>query len=324
MSNNNMMNNNTMINSNMSNSNMMNNNMMINNNRPNNNMMNNNTMINNNRPNNNNIMNNNTMINNNRSNNNNMINNSNSMLNNNSMMNSTLLNNPFPMNNMNNMMLNSTLMPNYNPFASNPFPNTTNTFPLNPLLNTNTLMSQSISSNPHSFMSLFPLGMNHMPFPLFNPNLNSPMNQNFNNFNFIGINGLNNNNDLNNIPRANNSIIGSHNSVDLDIGGDNDYIKLKKQFIKELDEYQYKNKDKFDNALVEEECSICLAKYKITDIVKLLPCRHAFHKKCIKKWLSNEEHNKCPLCNLDIQNEINKKKKELEKHIYEAEHEDDD
>jgi hypothetical protein len=268
--------------------------------------------------------NNNTMINNNRSNNNNIINNSNSMLNNNSMMNSTLLNNPFPMNNMNNMMLNSTLMPNYNPFASNPFPNTTNTFPLNPLLNTNTLMSQSISSNPHSFMSLFPLGMNHMPFPLFNPNLNSPMNQNFNNFNFIGINGLNNNNNLNNIPRANNSIIGSHNSVDLDIGGDNDYIKLKKQFIKELDEYQYKNKDKFDNALVEEECSICLAKYKITDIVKLLPCRHAFHKKCIKKWLSNEEHNKCPLCNLDIQNEINKKKKELEKHIYEAEHEDDD
>ena len=112
------------------------------------------------------------------------------------------------------------------------------------------------------------------------------------------------------------------NSFDSDY--DENFAKLKKQFVKELDEYQYKNKDKFDNALVEEECSICLAKYKITDIVKLLPCRHAFHKKCIKKWLSNEEHNKCPLCNLDIQNEINKKKKELEKHIYEAEHEDDD
>ena len=103
-----------------------------------------------------------------------------------------------------------------------------------------------------------------------------------------------------------------------------EYTKLKNQFIKELDEFQYKNKDKFDDTLIENECSICLCKYKNTDILKLLPCKHPFHKKCIKKWLSNEEHNKCPLCNFDIKSEIQKKKEELNKHIYEEEHAEDD
>ena len=39
--------------------------------------------------------------------------------------------------------------------------------------------------------------------------------------------------------------------------------------------------------------------------------------------MENKDNNECPLCNLDIKAEINKKKAELEKHIYEAEHEDD-
>ncbi len=106
-------------------------------------------------------------------------------------------------------------------------------------------------------------------------------------------------------------------------GNNADFNKLKKQFIKELDTYQYKNKDKFDSSMIEDECSICLCKYKITDMLTLLPCKHGFHKKCIKKWLSNDEHNKCPLCNLDIKAEVNKRKADLEKHIHDDEHEDD-
>lgn len=93
---------------------------------------------------------------------------------------------------------------------------------------------------------------------------------------------------------------------------------LKDQFFKELDEFQFKNKDKFQDALTDDnECSICLGKYKITDKIKELPCRHIFHKKCIKNWL--ERSDKCPLCQFDIQNEINKRKEELERHIYEEE-----
>ena len=158
------------------------------------------------------------------------------------------------------------------------------------------------------------------------------MNQNFNNFNFIGFNDiLNRRNDNNPRPTSRrNPLLGDYLPPQLQPYLNNanyqnvDYLKLKKQFIKELDEFQYKNKDKFDSSLVESECSICLCKYKITDILKILPCSHPFHKKCIKKWLSNEDHNKCPLCNRDIKSEVLKRKAELEKHIHDEENDDDD
>lgn len=42
-------------------------------------------------------------------------------------------------------------------------------------------------------------------------------------------------------------------------------------------------------------CSICLADYKATDVIRLLPeCRHLFHVKCIDKWL--KAHPSCPVC----------------------------
>ena len=91
-----------------------------------------------------------------------------------------------------------------------------------------------------------------------------------------------------------------------------------------MDEYQFKNKDKFGDALVEDDCSICLLKYKITDKLKLLPCKHTFHKHCIKSWLYTNDNCKCPLCNFNINEEIQKRKSELENHIYQAEHEDED
>lgn len=32
------------------------------------------------------------------------------------------------------------------------------------------------------------------------------------------------------------------------------------------------------------ECSICLEKYKIGDMVKELGCMHYFHESCIMRW----------------------------------------
>ena len=92
----------------------------------------------------------------------------------------------------------------------------------------------------------------------------------------------------------------------------------KMQLFKEFDEFQYKNKDKFNESFIEEECSICLMKYRVTDKIKVLPCKHIYHKKCIKEWLCR--HDKCPICNFDINKEVAKRKSELEKHIYEEEH----
>lgn len=43
------------------------------------------------------------------------------------------------------------------------------------------------------------------------------------------------------------------------------------------------------------ECSVCLAKFEDTEILRLLPkCKHAFHIDCIDHWL--ERHSTCPLC----------------------------
>lgn len=47
-----------------------------------------------------------------------------------------------------------------------------------------------------------------------------------------------------------------------------------------------------------DACCICMKDY--TDNVKLrvLPCKHEFHKKCIDRWF--ERHVKCPVCRLDV------------------------
>ncbi|XP_022766044.1 RING-H2 finger protein ATL70 [Durio zibethinus] len=42
-------------------------------------------------------------------------------------------------------------------------------------------------------------------------------------------------------------------------------------------------------------CSICLADYKSSDTLRLLPdCNHLFHVKCVDPWL--RLHPTCPLC----------------------------
>ncbi|XP_059651031.1 RING-H2 finger protein ATL70-like [Cornus florida] len=42
-------------------------------------------------------------------------------------------------------------------------------------------------------------------------------------------------------------------------------------------------------------CSICLADYKSSDMLRLLPdCGHLFHLKCVDPWL--RLHSTCPVC----------------------------
>ncbi|KAH7512263.1 RING-H2 finger protein ATL70 [Ziziphus jujuba] len=42
-------------------------------------------------------------------------------------------------------------------------------------------------------------------------------------------------------------------------------------------------------------CSICLADYKATDMLRLLPdCGHLFHLRCVDPWL--RLHPTCPVC----------------------------
>ncbi|XP_074270444.1 uncharacterized protein LOC141594159 [Silene latifolia] len=47
------------------------------------------------------------------------------------------------------------------------------------------------------------------------------------------------------------------------------------------------------------QCYICLVEYEEGDDMRIMPCRHEFHKKCVDKWLK-EIHRVCPLCRGDI------------------------
>ncbi|EFN54264.1 hypothetical protein CHLNCDRAFT_135820 [Chlorella variabilis] len=44
-----------------------------------------------------------------------------------------------------------------------------------------------------------------------------------------------------------------------------------------------------------DACSICLEEARPGDEFKVLPCRHAFHCRCIDRWLLSER-NSCPVC----------------------------
>ncbi|KAF3446482.1 hypothetical protein FNV43_RR11661 [Rhamnella rubrinervis] len=42
-------------------------------------------------------------------------------------------------------------------------------------------------------------------------------------------------------------------------------------------------------------CSVCLADYKESDVLRMLPdCGHVFHLKCVDSWL--RIHPSCPMC----------------------------
>ncbi|KAL5108580.1 hypothetical protein TcWFU_002216 [Taenia crassiceps] len=47
-----------------------------------------------------------------------------------------------------------------------------------------------------------------------------------------------------------------------------------------------------------EHCAICIEPYRPFDNIRILPCRHYFHKLCIDPWLL--EQRSCPMCKLDI------------------------
>ncbi|XP_032303313.1 E3 ubiquitin-protein ligase RNF130 isoform X4 [Coturnix japonica] len=47
-----------------------------------------------------------------------------------------------------------------------------------------------------------------------------------------------------------------------------------------------------------DHCAVCIESYKQNDVVRILPCKHVFHKACVDPWLS--EHCTCPMCKLNI------------------------
>ncbi|XP_047011358.1 RING finger protein 122 isoform X1 [Ictalurus punctatus] len=44
-----------------------------------------------------------------------------------------------------------------------------------------------------------------------------------------------------------------------------------------------------------QTCAVCLEDFKVKDELGILPCQHAFHRRCVVKWL--EVRCVCPMCN---------------------------
>ncbi|KAJ8008542.1 hypothetical protein DPEC_G00105960 [Dallia pectoralis] len=47
-----------------------------------------------------------------------------------------------------------------------------------------------------------------------------------------------------------------------------------------------------------DNCAVCIEGYKPNDTVRILPCRHLFHKNCVDPWLL--DHRTCPMCKMNI------------------------
>ncbi|XP_061574126.1 RING finger protein 150a [Cololabis saira] len=70
-----------------------------------------------------------------------------------------------------------------------------------------------------------------------------------------------------------------------------------KKAISKLQVHTIKKGDKetepdFDN------CAVCIECYRPNDVVRILPCRHVFHKHCVDPWLL--DHRTCPMCKMNI------------------------
>jgi hypothetical protein len=61
--------------------------------------------------------------------------------------------------------------------------------------------------------------------------------------------------------------------------------------LKQLPINLYKDVKSEDNTT----CLICMDDMLEKDIVRLLPCKHLFHRLCIDKWIKSESY-KCPVC----------------------------
>ncbi|KAL9866568.1 E3 ubiquitin-protein ligase RNF149 isoform 2-T2 [Geothlypis trichas] len=79
--------------------------------------------------------------------------------------------------------------------------------------------------------------------------------------------------------------------------GNQEHRKETKRAISQLQLHTVKRGEKGLDVDVEN-CAVCIENYKLKDTVRILPCKHIFHRTCIDPWLL--DHRTCPMCKLDV------------------------
>jgi len=72
--------------------------------------------------------------------------------------------------------------------------------------------------------------------------------------------------------------------------------RLTKRKLKKLPKKKY---SKENDAADWETCAICIEDYEDGDMLRILPCKHAYHIDCIDPWLTRSRRN-CPLCKRSV------------------------